>query len=150
MSESVVVVASPRLLEGRPPVRSAADLVDLPLIHDDSPERDPSCPTWSMWFAARGQRRDDAERGLRFNQSSLALEAATAGKGLVLAKRQLARRDIAEGQLVSALSEAEDPVGFAYWLVWPRGRRFEPAQTAFLAWLREQVMEGDSVADQTA
>jgi LysR family transcriptional regulator, glycine cleavage system transcriptional activator len=150
MSESVVVVGSPRLLEGRPPITSAADLLDLPLIHDESPERDPSCPTWSMWFAARGQKRDDAERGLRFNQSSLALEAAAAGKGLVLAKRQLALRDIAEGLLVSPLAQAEDPVGFAYWLVWPRGRRFEPAQIAFLAWLREQVIEGDSVADQTA
>lgn len=150
MSESVVVVGSPRLLEGRPPITSAADLLDLPLIHDESPERDPSCPTWSMWFAARGQKRDDAERGLRFNQSSLALEAASAGKGLVLAKRQLALRDIADGLLMPLLAQAEDPVGFAYWLVWPRGRRFEPAQVAFLAWLREQVIEGDSVADQTA
>ena len=149
MSESVVVVASPRLLEGRPPLQTAADLMDLPLIHDDAPERDPSCPTWTMWFAARGQRRDDAERGLRFNQSSLALEAAVAGKGLVLAKRQLALRDIGAGQLVTPLAAA-DPVGFAYWLVWPRGRRFEPAQAAFLSWLRQQVIDGDAVADQTA
>ncbi len=150
MSESVVVVASPRLLDGRGPLRTAADLVDLPLIHDESAERDPSCPTWSMWFAARGQRRDDAERGLRFNQSSLALEAAAAGKGLVLAKRQLALRDISAGVLVTPLAEIHAPVSFAYWLVWPRGRRFEPAQTAFLEWLREQAIEGDAVADQTA
>jgi LysR family glycine cleavage system transcriptional activator len=150
MSESVVVVASPRLFEGRAPITSAADLLDLPLIHDEAPERDLSCPTWQMWFAARGQRRDDSERGLRFNQSSLALEAAVAGKGLVLAKRQLALRDLAEGALVSPLSEAQDPVGFAYWLVWPRGRRFEPAQSAFLTWLREQVIEGDAVVDHTA
>jgi LysR family glycine cleavage system transcriptional activator len=150
MPESVVVVASPRLLQGRAPLRNAADLVDLPLIHDEAPERDPSCPTWPMWFAARGQKRDDAERGLRFNQSSLALEAAAAGKGLVLAKRQLALRDLTEGVLVAPLGESDAPVSFAYWLVWPRGRRFEPAQAAFLSWLREQVIEGDSVADQTA
>jgi LysR family glycine cleavage system transcriptional activator len=149
MSESVVVVASPRLIEARPP-RTAADLLDLPLIHDDAPERDPSCPSWSMWFAARGERRDDAERGLRFNQSSLALEAAVAGKGLVLAKRQLALRDLSEGALIAPLEESHAPVSFAYWLVWPRGRRFEPAQSAFLAWLREQVIEGDAVADHTA
>jgi LysR family glycine cleavage system transcriptional activator len=150
MSEAVAVVASPRLLNGRGPVLTAADLVDLPLIHDDAPERDPSCPTWSMWFAARGQKRDDADRGLRFNQSSLALEAAAAGKGLVLAKRQLALRDLVDGALVAPLEEAHAPVSFAYWLVWPRGRRFEPAQAAFLNWLREQVIEGDAVADQTA
>lgn len=150
MSESVAVVVSPKLLEGRAPVRTAADLLSLPLIHDDAPERDPSCPTWNMWFAARGLRRDAAERGLRFNHSGLALEAAVAGKGVVLAKRQLALRDLSEGTLVTPLDEGDAPVGFAYWLVWPRGRRFEPAQNAFLTWLREQVIEGDSVADQTA
>lgn len=150
MSESVVVVASPQLLEGRPPLREASDLVSLPLIHDDAAERDPACPSWSMWFAARGVRRDDADRGLRCNQSSLALEAAAAGKGLVLAKRQLALRDIASGALVTPLEESHAPVSFAYWLVWPRGRRFEPAQKAFLDWLREQAIENDPVADQTA
>ena len=150
MPESVVVVGSPRLLEGRTPVRTAADLIDLPLIHDDAPERDPSCPTWAMWFAARGERREDAERGLRFNQSSLALEAAVAGKGLVLAKRQLALRDLADGAFISPIEEGDAPVSFAYWLVWPRVRRFETAQIAFLSWLRDQVIEGDAVADQTA
>lgn len=150
MSESVVVVASPRLLEGRGAVTTPTDLMGLPLIHDDGPERDPSCPTWSMWFAARGIRNADAERGLRFNQSSLALEAAAAGKGVVLAKRQLALRDVGSGALVQLLAKHDAPLGFAYWLVWPRGRRFEPAQVAFLQWLREQAMEGDAAADQTA
>lgn len=150
MSESVVVVASPQLLHGRARVETAADLLNLPLIHDEAPERDPSCPTWAMWFAARGERREEAERGLRFNHSGLALEAAVAGKGLVLAKRQLALRDISEGRLITPLQEGDAPLNFAYWLVWPRGRRFEPAQGAFLTWLREQVIEGDAVADQTA
>lgn len=150
MTESVVVVCSPRLLEGQGEVRTAADLISLPLIHDDGPERDPSCPSWSMWFAARGIRRADAERGLRFNQSSLAIEAAAAGKGLALAKRQLALRDLTDGRLVAPLGEGQAPVNFAYWLVWPRGRRFEQAQTAFLEWLRAEAMEGDAVADQTA
>lgn len=150
MTESVVVVCSPRLLEEHGDLKKPADLVGAPLIHDDGPDRDPSCPTWAMWFAARGIKRADAERGLRFNQSSLAIEAAVAGKGLALAKRQLALRDIADGRLAAPLSETESPVSFAYWLVWPRGRRFEPAQTAFLQWLRAQAMEGDSAADQTA
>ena len=150
MSESVVVVASPRLLQDHGPVRAPADLLDLPLIHDEAPERDPTCPTWGMWFAARGERRADAERGLRFNQSGLAIEAAVAGKGLVLAKRQLALRDLGEGALISVLGETDAPLSFAYWLVWPRGRRFDPAQGAFLSWLREQVVEGDFAADQTA
>lgn len=149
MTESVIVVCSPRLLE-QGALKKPADLAGVPLIHDDGPERDPSCPTWAMWFAARGVKRPENERGLRFNQSSLAIEAAVAGKGLALAKRQLALRDIADGRLVAPLSETDSPVNFAYWLVWPRGRRFEAAQVAFLEWLRAEAMEGDSVADQTA
>lgn len=150
MTESVVVVCSPRLIETHGALRAPDDLAGAPLIHDDGPDRDPSCPTWNMWFAARGVRHGDAERGLRFNHSSLALEAAIEGKGLVLAKRQLALRDLGAGRLVAPLDEIEAPVGFAYWLVWPRGRRFEPAQRAFLEWLRAQAMEGDPRADQTA
>jgi LysR family glycine cleavage system transcriptional activator len=143
MSESVVVVCSPRLLDSYQPVRSPADLVGAPLIHDDAPERDPSCPTWAMWFAARGLRHGDVERGLRFNQSGLAIEAAVAGKGLALAKRQLALRDLESGQLVAPLDENHAPLAFAYWLVWPRGRRFEPAQMAFLEWLRAETGAAD-------
>jgi LysR family transcriptional regulator, glycine cleavage system transcriptional activator len=150
MTEAVVVVCSPRFVDSFGALRSAGDLIQAPLIHDDAPERDPSCPSWSMWFAARGVRRTDVERGLRFNQSSLAIEAAVEGKGVVLAKRQLALRDLNEGRLLAPLAEADAPVGFAYWLVWPRGRRFEPAQTAFLEWLRGQVIETDARADQTA
>jgi LysR family glycine cleavage system transcriptional activator len=149
MSEAVVVVCSPRLINGGPALRTPNDLTAAPLIHDDGPERDPSCPSWSMWFAARGVKRADVERGLRFNQSGLAIDAAVEGKGLALAKRQLALRDLAEGRLVAPLDESEAPVSFAYWLVWPRGRRFEPSQTAFLEWLRMQAMEGDAPVDHT-
>lgn len=144
MPESVVVLCSPRLLNGASSIGAAADLVNLPLIHEDGPERDPSCPTWSRWFSSRGIKRDDADRGLRFNQSALAIEAAAAGKGLVLAKRQLAARDIDSGALVAPLSEPDAPLGFAYWLVWPRGRRFEAAQSAFLEWLRGETGAADA------
>jgi LysR family glycine cleavage system transcriptional activator len=101
-----------------------------------------------MWFAARGLRHTDAERGLRFNQSSLSIEAAIAGKGLALAKRQLALGDIADGRLVAPVDEVDAPVGFAYWLVWPRGRRFEKDQTAFLNWLRAEAAGVDAEPPQ--
>jgi len=147
MSESVVVVCSPRLLAQ---AGAVDDLAGLPLIHDDTAERDPTCPTWAMWFAARGVRRDDVERGLRFNQSSLAIEAAAAGKGLALAKLQLARGDLAGGALIAPFSGSAAPVSFAYWLVWPKGRRFELVQKAFIEWLRQQAIAGDAPVDHSA
>ena len=112
MTELVVVVCSPRLLEAHGKLHTPADLTGAPLIHDDSPERDPTCPSWAMWFAARGIRRTDVERGLRFNQSSLAIEAAVGGKGLALAKRQLALRDLADGPPGGAAAGGRGPRQF--------------------------------------
>lgn len=145
MPESLVVVCSPRLLAVQE-LRDVSDLAAAPLIHEDGRERDPLCPSWTTWFAARGVKRADTERGLRFNQSGMAIEAAVAGKGLALAKRQLAARDLASGKLVAPLDEADAALGFAYWLVWPRGRRFEAAQTAFLDWLRAETGAADALA----
>ena len=51
LTETVVPVCSPELLKGRI-LRSARDLVELTLLHDDSPDNDPSCPNWEMWMRA--------------------------------------------------------------------------------------------------
>ena len=51
MSESVVVVCSPKLAEVYGEIKAPSDLARIPLIHDDAPERDPSCPTWARPFA---------------------------------------------------------------------------------------------------
>ena len=64
-----------------------------------------------MWFAARGERREEAERGLRFNQSGLALEAAVGGQGVGAGEAPAGVRDIAEGTLVTPLREGDAPFG---------------------------------------
>jgi LysR family glycine cleavage system transcriptional activator len=92
---------------------------------------------------ARGVEGVDARKGLRLNLSSLVIEAAIAGKGVALAKRQLAAADIALGRLVAPFGESATPLNFAYWMVWPRGRTLSPALRAFMAWLREEAKEGE-------
>src|SRR6185295_14653363 len=74
MAESVVPVCSPTLLKDKKSLRTPADLKSFTLLHDDSPDQDPSCPDWRMWLRAAGVEEIDARRGLRFNQSSLVLE----------------------------------------------------------------------------
>ncbi|MFO1235573.1 MAG: LysR substrate-binding domain-containing protein [Alphaproteobacteria bacterium] len=86
LTESVVPICSPALIEGDGALRNPADIARFALLHDDSPDRDPSCPTWPMWLMARGLDVEHARKGLRFNQSSLVVEAAIAGKGIALAK----------------------------------------------------------------
>jgi LysR family transcriptional regulator, glycine cleavage system transcriptional activator len=116
-----------------------ADLVSAPLLHDDTPDQDASCPSWSMWFSAHGLDGAAARRGVRFNQSSLALDAALSGLGVVLAKTRLATADVAAGRLVFPFGEAVTPVDYAYTMVWPRGRTLSPAVRTFMDWIRREA-----------
>lgn len=138
LNEEVVTVCSPSLLVGERPLASPADLQHHTLLHDDSPDRDETCPTWEMWLSAAGVRGVDGRRGLRFNQSSLALEAAVLGRGVALAKAAIARRDLETGRLVRPF-DITVPVGFAYYLVFPRERTGSRKIAVLREWLLEQI-----------
>lgn len=142
LAESVLPICSPALL-GDEGLKEPADLARFALLHDESAEQDPSCPTWEMWLRARGLDSVDGRRGLRFNLASLVIEAAIAGKGVALAKRQLAAADIALGRLVAPFGESATPLNFAYWMVWPRGRTLTPALKSFMEWMRVEAREGE-------
>jgi LysR family transcriptional regulator, glycine cleavage system transcriptional activator len=77
-------VCSRALRDSLPSNAGPADLKGHSLLHDDSVDNDPSCPTWPMWLRAAGVQRVDAGRGPRFSQSSLVLEAAALGQGFAL------------------------------------------------------------------
>jgi LysR family transcriptional regulator, glycine cleavage system transcriptional activator len=143
MAESVLAICSPQLLEGDAGLKTPGDLARFALLHDESPDQDPSCPSWEMWLMARGVEGVDARKGLRLNPSSLVVEAAIAGKGVALAKRQLAAADLALGRLVAPFGDAGTPINFAYWMVWPRGRTLTPALKSFMEWMRVEAREGE-------
>jgi LysR family glycine cleavage system transcriptional activator len=137
MSETVIPVASPEMLEASP-ILSPADLASQVLLHDGSPDADDSCPDWSMWLAARGVKGVDGARGPRFNQSSLVIEAAAAGRGVALAKRALAQADLDAGRLVAPLQDAT-AVDFAYFVVHPKAKGRLPQVKAFVSWVTAQA-----------
>lgn len=141
MAESVLAICSPQLLEEG--LKEPKDLARFALLHDESPDQDPSCPSWEMWLMARGVEGVDVRKGLRLNPSSLVIEAAIAGKGVGLAKRQLAAADLALGRLVAPFGDSATPINFAYWMVWPRGRTLSPALRAFMEWMRTEAKEGE-------
>ena len=139
LDESVVPVCSPSLLANGAALDAPADLTRHVLLHDDSPDRDPSCPDWRMWLRAAGIDAAGAGRGLRFNQSSLVLEAAIGGHGVALAKARLAAEDLRNGRLVAPLGLAETPLAFAYYFVHPPRRRGSGKLVAFRKWLFAQA-----------
>jgi LysR family glycine cleavage system transcriptional activator len=137
MQETVIAVVSPELLISHP-INDPADLAHQILLHDGSPDADPSCPDWPMWLAARGIKGVDGQRGPRFNQSSLVIEAAVGGRGVALAKRTLAQADLDAGRLVAPFQIAT-AVDFAYFVVYPKAKGRLPQVKAFVSWLTAEA-----------
>lgn len=138
MAEKIVPVCAPQLLTGQYPLKSPADLVHHTLLHDSSPDKDESCPTWPMWLKAAGVCHKQGERGLKFNQSSLVIEAAVGGKGVALAKAALALADLEAGRLVIPF-DMTTPTEFAYYIVHPPAKSSSLAVRAFVAWLKHEA-----------
>ena len=148
LEETVFPVCSPSLeVIGRLPA-TPDELRHLTLLHDDSPDQDPSCPDWRMWLRAAGVSGIDSARGVRFNQSSLVLEAAIAGQGVALAKGRLAADDIRAGRLIRPFNVSQT-LDFAYHCVCPTRKTTLPKVAAFLSWLRAQA-GGEADIDSAA
>ena len=137
LSETVIPLASPELLANTP-LNDPTDLSNHILLHDGSPDADDSCPDWAMWLAARGIKKVDGNRGPRFNQSSLVIEAAVNGRGVALAKQTLAQADIDAGRLVAPLQIAT-AVDFAYYVVHPKTKGRLPQVKAFVSWIQAEA-----------
>jgi LysR family glycine cleavage system transcriptional activator len=138
LTETVVPVCSRRLLKGKHPLTKPAALRFHTLLHDDSPDGDISCPSWAMWLKAAGVPDVDAARGPRFNQASLAIEAAILGRGVALAKAALAADDLAAGRLVQPF-EVSSPVDFGYYVVCPKAKLNLPKVAQFRGWLLDEA-----------
>jgi LysR family transcriptional regulator, glycine cleavage system transcriptional activator len=137
MDESVVAVAAPALAKT---LKAPKDLAAAALLHDDSLLDDPQASSWDMWLQAAQVEGVNPKRGLRFNLSAMAIEAAVAGKGVVLAKAQLAEADIAAGRLVPLFGKnGGRAASFAYWMVAPAPQWQQKKVKAFVAWLKAQA-----------
>ncbi len=143
LTDSVFPVCSPELLKGPHALKSPGDLKHYTLLHDTSPDNDESCPDWPMWLKAASVKGVDGARGLRFNQSSLVLEAAISGRGVALAKSTLAADDLAAGRLAKPF-DLTLPIDFAYYLVCPKSKAALPKVQRFLEWARARAAQDET------
>jgi LysR family glycine cleavage system transcriptional activator len=134
-TNEVFPACSPQLVTAGPPLRTPDDLVLHNLIHDQAVERDPLAPTWPMWLRAAGVKNVPTAAGLSFSNMFLALDAAIAGHGVVLAQSIIAAADLAAGRLVRLFTLAL-PDQFAYYIVTAAGALERPKVRAFRDWLR--------------
>ncbi|MGH1421091.1 MAG: transcriptional regulator GcvA [Hyphomonas sp.] len=145
LDESVLPVCSPSMLEGPNAIRKPDDLRHHTLLHDGSSEHDPSCPDWTSWLHARNVTGVEGQRGPRFNQAILVIEAAAAGRGVALAKRAIAAADLASGRLVAPFADGTTSIDFGYWVVWPKGRHLSPDVRAFIKWLKTEAANSEVI-----
>lgn len=134
-AEAVLAVCSPELREAGA-IRSAADLLRLPLLHIETrPE------AWAAWFAAHGVETEQVS-GTIYDQFATITQAALHGLGVALLPDYLAEQDLATGRLVRAWGGPTSSPG-AYHLVWPVERGRDAALVKFRDWLATQTEEDD-------
>jgi len=138
VGETVFPVCSPSLLPGGVERLAAADVRTLPLIHDQTIDFDPSFPDWRAWFAANGIDDVDLQRGLHFNSSVLAVQAAIDGQGVALGRSLVVDDDLRAGRLVRPC-DAELPVRCAYYVLYLPDGRDDPGVRAVRDWLFAEI-----------
>ena len=127
----VIAVASPQLLVERGPL-TLESLARYPLLHD-------AHNLWPQYLQqAFAQVPQNLNRNLRFNQTSLAIDAALAGQGIALASRFFVSREIEAGRLLRPLPHSLHPQA-AFYLVYPHKGREQAPLEEVRDWLLRRV-----------
>src|SRR5262249_10455684 len=138
MAENVYPLCSPKVMRGTRRLRDPRDLAHHTLLHIDMPIMGDVEPTWEMWLRAAGVAGVDWTRGPRFSISSMAIEMAIAGQGVVLGSDVLCAADLAAGRLVRPF-DVGLALDFGYWIVSPENAAERPKTVAFRTWLMTEA-----------
>ncbi len=135
ITESLAVLCAPSLLRDGPPLLEPRDLARHVLIH--ARNRVP----WRDWLAARGLDDLVVTRELSVDRSSMGIDAAIRGVGVILESDFLAADELRDGRLVEPFEGAHrTPAEAAYFLA----TRGEPAGPLldFTDWLAVEIGNG--------
>lgn len=138
--DEVMPLCSPGYLDRNGDARTGGMQMvpDEDLIHINWGPSFVSHPTWHAWFAKMGVDRPNDTKGHQVGMSSLALDLARDGLGVVLGQKVMAGGDLAAGRLV-ALSELTIALGHPYCLVYPRSKARKPGMQALIDWLMKET-----------
>ncbi|CUB06033.1 transcriptional regulator GcvA [Marinomonas fungiae] len=127
----LIPVCSPEFLENHQ-ISKPEDLQGVTLLHSLARNHD-----WEGWFNSKKIAFNN-HKGIRFDYSSSAYEAASMGMGVALAVKVFVEGMIEKGQLVSPFPESYKP-GESYYLVWSNKASPSDALLKFLKWIRETM-----------
>ncbi|SMH46915.1 DNA-binding transcriptional regulator, LysR family [Azospirillum lipoferum] len=132
----ILAIASPEFKARYPDVRTPADLVGLPLIHEQS------TGMWEAWLEEAGVGDLPRLRGPRLWQAHLTIEAARLGRGVALVSDLLVIDNLASGELVEMV-DSDVTIG-GYYFIAPAQKWNTPVIAAIRQWLREVFPPPDS------
>lgn len=137
MAEDMFPVCSPSLLSGDNPLRKPEDLERHTLLHATVSRED-----WQLWLTAAGLPVSFAQRrGLSFDQSFMAIQAAVDGLGVALGRTRYVEDDIAAGRLVVPF-DVVLPADAGFYIVSPEATADTPKIALFRDWLIGSVTPG--------
>jgi len=125
-------LCAPQMAAEPKPLRSVADLLKRPLLHDERRE------DWSHWLAAAGGEIQAQVRGYNFGDSSALLDAAARGMGIALGSLVLADEALRNGTLVAPLPQTI-PADSDWVAALTPAALAKPKIQAFLSWLEAQA-----------
>jgi len=126
---TLVPVCSPDFL-ARFPIRSARDLLSVPLLHREG-------RPWDPWFAAHQLQTPPLE-GFAFDDALMLLEATIQGLGAALVSADLTAPELASGQLIRPLP-GRVMSQFSVYFVWRADSRKLERIAALRAWLSDEA-----------
>jgi len=134
IAERITPMMTPKLAET---IKNPADLIDAPILHDDSVAfLDPPCD-WNAWFQTAGLSTQPPT-GLRFSQADHAIDAALSGAGVILGRTSLAAKELRNGLLVAPFDlSLETEAHFRF--LCREGSEDRPQIKAFRQWLLAEV-----------
>ncbi|AXI45332.1 transcriptional regulator [Sulfitobacter sp. SK012] len=141
--EWVTPVMTPNLASQFPTIES---LKAAPFIFDDSINFLSPPVNWSVWFDQVGTPFEPLH-GPRFSQADHAIDAALAGVGVVLGRRALVIKDLADGRLVAPYGIAI-ATGARFRFLCREGAEKRPQIAAFRDWMLAEIEKTVHLSDQ--
>jgi len=132
LAQEIFPVCAPALAER---LKEPRDILSVPVVRDAN-----STITWDTWLGPFGLSENDMQEGNSFTDASLALDAAIAGQGVLLAWQTLAHDSLSAGLLVRPFRELAR-TRFGYFLVTSKNRSEPKKVKDFKRWLRREITE---------
>ncbi len=136
----VYAVASPDCVARLGASRTAAGLLEAPLLHEESDSQ------WRAWFAAHQVQVSGTIKGPRMWHADVAIEAARRGQGVALANPFLLGDDLVSGRLVNLIPPPAPARGVtlgAYVLATRADSWQSPAVAQFRSWIKKMIASSE-------